>query len=122
MKIRPTGVIPPMTTPFRRGGEVDFKLVAPQVDWLIGAGSHGMAAGGSTGTRFSSGGRCACTAWPPIDVMPPARGPGAPPRLIVITVSGCLESAEKLGMNRTTVPTTAWITSEAITIRRKPAG
>ena len=49
MKIRPTGVIPPMTTPFRRGGEVDFKLVAPQVDWLIGAGSHGMAAGGSTG-------------------------------------------------------------------------
>ena len=49
MKIRPTGVIPPMTTPFRKDGEIDFKLVAPQVDWLIGAGSHGMAAGGSTG-------------------------------------------------------------------------
>ena len=49
MKIRPTGVIPPMTTPFRKGGEIDFKQVAPQVDWLIGAGSHGMAAGGSTG-------------------------------------------------------------------------
>ena len=46
MKIRPTGVIPPMTTPFPKDGEIDFKLVAPQVDWLIGAGSHGMAAGG----------------------------------------------------------------------------
>ena len=49
MKARPTGVIPPMTTPFRKDGEIDFKHVAPQVDWLIGAGSHGMAAGGSTG-------------------------------------------------------------------------
>ena len=49
MKIRPTGVIPPMTTPFTQSGEIDFKLVAPQVDWPIGAGSHGMAAGGSTG-------------------------------------------------------------------------
>jgi 4-hydroxy-tetrahydrodipicolinate synthase len=49
MKTRPTGVIPPMTTPFRKDGEIDFKLVAPQVDWLIGAGAHGMAAGGSTG-------------------------------------------------------------------------
>ena len=49
MKMRPTGVIPPMTTPFAQSGEIDFKLVAPQVDWLIGAGSHGMAAGGSTG-------------------------------------------------------------------------
>ena len=42
MKTRPTGVIPPMTTPFRKDGEIDFRLVAPQVDWLIGAGSHGM--------------------------------------------------------------------------------
>ncbi len=49
MKTRPTGVIPPITTPFRRDGEIDLKLVAPQVDWLIGAGVHGMAAGGSTG-------------------------------------------------------------------------
>ena len=49
MKTRPLGVIPPMTTPFSRDGEIDFKLIAPQVDWLISAGSHGMAAGGSTG-------------------------------------------------------------------------
>ena len=45
----PTGVIPPMTTPFRKDGEIDFKLVAPQMEWLIGAGVHGVAAGGSTG-------------------------------------------------------------------------
>jgi 4-hydroxy-tetrahydrodipicolinate synthase len=38
-----------MTTPFSRDGEIDFKLIAPQVDWLISAGSNGMAAGGSTG-------------------------------------------------------------------------
>ena len=49
MKTRPTGVIPPMTTPFRKDGEIDLQLVAPQVEWLIGAGAHGMAAGGSTG-------------------------------------------------------------------------
>ncbi|BAC50252.1 bsl4987 [Bradyrhizobium diazoefficiens USDA 110] len=49
MKVRPTGVIPPMTTPFRKDGEIDFGLVAPQVDWMIGAGAHGVAAGGSTG-------------------------------------------------------------------------
>lgn len=45
----PHGVIPPMTTPFRKDGDIDLKLVAGQVDWLIGAGSHGLAAGGSTG-------------------------------------------------------------------------
>lgn len=30
MKIRPTGVIPPMTTPFRKDGEIDFKQVGPR--------------------------------------------------------------------------------------------
>src|SRR5260370_31541496 len=38
-----------MTTPCRKDGEIGLKLVAPQVEWLIGAGAHGMAAGGSTG-------------------------------------------------------------------------
>ena len=36
MKARPTGVIPPMTTPFRKDGEIELKLVAAQVEWLIG--------------------------------------------------------------------------------------
>jgi 4-hydroxy-tetrahydrodipicolinate synthase len=49
MKMRPTGVIPPMTTPFDQNGEIDVRQVAPQVEWLIGAGAHGVAAGGSTG-------------------------------------------------------------------------
>jgi 4-hydroxy-tetrahydrodipicolinate synthase len=49
MKTRPTGVIPPMTAPFGRDGEIDFKLVAPQMEWMIRAGVHGVAAGGSTG-------------------------------------------------------------------------
>src|SRR5437764_9350844 len=38
-----------MTTPFRKDGEIDHKLLAPQVDWMIAAGAHGVAAGGSTG-------------------------------------------------------------------------
>jgi 4-hydroxy-tetrahydrodipicolinate synthase len=48
MQVRPTGVIPPMTTPFRKDGEIDFKLVAPQVDWLIGAGSNGRSSAASS--------------------------------------------------------------------------
>ena len=27
-----------------KDGEIDLKLVAPQVDWLVGAGCHGLAA------------------------------------------------------------------------------
>jgi len=38
-----------MTTPFDRDGELVLKEVAAQVEWLIKAGSHGIAAGGSTG-------------------------------------------------------------------------
>jgi 4-hydroxy-tetrahydrodipicolinate synthase len=49
MKARLTGVITPMTTPFGRDGAIDFKLVAPQMEWIIGAGVHGVAAAGSTG-------------------------------------------------------------------------
>jgi 4-hydroxy-tetrahydrodipicolinate synthase len=43
------GIIPPMTTPFRADGELQLELVKGQVDWLIGQGVHGLAAGGSTG-------------------------------------------------------------------------
>lgn len=43
------GIIPPMTTPFRANGDIDLKLVRPQVDWLVTEGAHGLAAGGSTG-------------------------------------------------------------------------
>jgi 4-hydroxy-tetrahydrodipicolinate synthase len=43
------GIIPPMTTPFGANGELELDLVRGQVDWLIGQGVHGLAAGGSTG-------------------------------------------------------------------------
>jgi 4-hydroxy-tetrahydrodipicolinate synthase len=43
------GIIPPMTTPFRDSGELQLELVRGQTDWLIAAGVHGLAAGGSTG-------------------------------------------------------------------------
>src|SRR2546421_9080659 len=43
------GIIPPMTTPFGEDGELKLDLVKGQVDWLVGQGVHGLAAGGSTG-------------------------------------------------------------------------
>ena len=43
------GIIPPMTTPFGADGELKLDLVKGQVDWLVGQGVHGLAAGGSTG-------------------------------------------------------------------------
>ena len=43
------GIIPPMTTPFDAAGELDEGAIRAQVRWLIEAGVHGLAAGGSTG-------------------------------------------------------------------------
>lgn len=43
------GVIAPFTTAFTETDELDLNAIAPQVDWLIEAGVHGLAAGGSTG-------------------------------------------------------------------------
>ncbi|MFO7853754.1 MAG: dihydrodipicolinate synthase family protein [Paracoccaceae bacterium] len=43
------GVIAPFTTPFDEDDSIDFAAVGGQVDWLIGAGVDGLAAGGSTG-------------------------------------------------------------------------
>ncbi|MEM7427832.1 MAG: dihydrodipicolinate synthase family protein [Pseudomonadota bacterium] len=43
------GIVAPFTTPFREDGQIDFPLIKGQVDWLVEAGVHGLAAGGSTG-------------------------------------------------------------------------
>ncbi|HEX6114798.1 MAG TPA: dihydrodipicolinate synthase family protein, partial [Geminicoccaceae bacterium] len=43
------GIIPPMTTPFDADGELEEGALRAQVRWLIAAGVHGLAAGGSTG-------------------------------------------------------------------------
>jgi 4-hydroxy-tetrahydrodipicolinate synthase len=43
------GIIPPMTTPFDGAGAIDEEAVRAQVRWLLAAGVHGLAVGGSTG-------------------------------------------------------------------------
>jgi len=43
------GIIPPMTTPFDAEGEVDEAAFRSEVRYLLGAGVHGVAVGGSTG-------------------------------------------------------------------------
>ena len=43
------GIIPPMTTPFNENGTVDDPAIRAQVDFLLDAGVHGLAAAGSTG-------------------------------------------------------------------------
>ncbi len=45
----PRGVVPPMTTPFARNGDMDLNKLKAQVDWMVAAGCTGVAAGGSTG-------------------------------------------------------------------------
>lgn len=45
----PRGVVPPMTTPFAKTGDLELKKLKPQVDWMVQAGCTGVAAGGSTG-------------------------------------------------------------------------
>jgi len=44
-----SGIIPPMTTPFDAEGELDEAALRAQTRWLLDAGVHGLAAGGSTG-------------------------------------------------------------------------
>jgi len=47
------GAITPLVTPFTADGELDLETVAALVDWQIGAGSHGISVGGSTGEPTS---------------------------------------------------------------------
>lgn len=43
------GIIPPMTTPFTTGGDIDVPAFRAQVRFLLDQGVHGLAVGGSTG-------------------------------------------------------------------------
>ena len=47
------GAITPLVTPFSADGELDLETVAALVEWQIGAGSHGISVGGSTGEPTS---------------------------------------------------------------------
>jgi len=40
------GIIPRMTAPFGPAGELEPDKVAAQVNWMVQAGAHGLAAGG----------------------------------------------------------------------------
>ena len=43
------GIIAPAATPFNAAGDIDLDGVDRQANWLIEAGVHGLAIGGSTG-------------------------------------------------------------------------
>ena len=43
------GIIPPITTPFTAKGAIDERAFRAQVKFMLGAGVHGVAVGGSTG-------------------------------------------------------------------------
>jgi len=49
MTIRLKGIIPPMATPFDAEGKVDETAFRSEVRYLLAAGVHGLAVGGSTG-------------------------------------------------------------------------
>lgn len=49
MPDRLMGIIPPMTTPFNEDGSIDTQAFRAEVRYLIQAGVHGLAVGGSTG-------------------------------------------------------------------------
>ena len=43
------GIVPPMTTPFSAAGAIDEAAFRAEARFLLGAGVHGLAVGGSTG-------------------------------------------------------------------------
>lgn len=43
------GIVPPMTTPFATTGTIDEAAFRAQARYLLDAGVHGLAVGGSTG-------------------------------------------------------------------------
>src|SRR4051794_31223990 len=47
-----SGVILPLTTPFRNG-EIDAPAFRAQVEWALGQGAHGVVVGGSTGEGYA---------------------------------------------------------------------
>jgi len=49
MKDKLYGIVPPMTTPFDKSGELIESALREQVDFLIGARVHGIVTGGSNG-------------------------------------------------------------------------
>jgi 4-hydroxy-tetrahydrodipicolinate synthase len=42
------GIIPPTTTPFDANGDIVYDDLAPQIEWMIESGVHGICVGGSS--------------------------------------------------------------------------
>jgi 4-hydroxy-tetrahydrodipicolinate synthase len=49
MRANITGIIPPLTTPFDKDGEIDEPAFRAQVKFMLQKGVHGVCVGGSTG-------------------------------------------------------------------------
>ncbi len=47
------GIYTPVVTPYHGDGSVDWDGLAAVIDWLIGAGVHGLITGGSTGENYA---------------------------------------------------------------------
>ncbi len=47
------GIYTPVVTPYHMDGSVDWDGLADVIDWLIGAGVHGVITGGSTGENYA---------------------------------------------------------------------
>jgi hypothetical protein len=102
---------------FTRGLGAGFALAAGIV--ISGA----LAAGGAIGVlRSGSAGAGACTGRPPIGVIPPALGPGAPPRLICITSRSTGPSGASDGIARNATTSTMCAARDTTTIRFSPPG
>ncbi len=78
-----------------------------------------LAAGGATLRGLGPSGATACTARPPIGVMPPVRGPDDPPRLIVITVRGLSAAVSPIGIRSTAAKSPTWSTSDTTIFKQK---
>ena len=47
------GIYTPVVTPFHDDGSVNWDALADQIEYLIGAGVHGLISGGSTGENYA---------------------------------------------------------------------
>ena len=57
---KPHGIIPPIITPFKENGEVNYGVLRQMVDFLIDGGIHGLFPLGTTGEFYAFGPDTAC--------------------------------------------------------------
>ncbi len=57
---KPHGIIPPIITPFKENGDVNYEVLRQMVDFLIDGGVHGLFPLGTTGEFYAFGPETAC--------------------------------------------------------------